>query len=87
MSARNVLDDWPESRLADYLLGWRYGYLEGVDRGRQLADEEAAARHRAAAGVVLAMTKVPERDHTEDERRAQKSADWWAEKRGERRTA
>lgn len=65
MNDRNVLDEWPESRFEDYLLGWRYGYLEGIERGRELADAEAAARHRAAADVVLAMTRVPEVDRAE----------------------
>lgn len=60
MTSDNVLETWPTSRFDDYLTGWKAGYLEGVDRGRELADAEAAARHRAAADVVLAMTRVPE---------------------------
>ena len=63
---RNVLDEWPPSRWDDYLTGWQAGYLEGMSRGRALADAEAAARHRAAADVVLAMTRVPEVDRAED---------------------
>lgn len=62
---RNVLQEWPPSRWDDYLTGWRAGYLEGMGRGRALADAEAAARHRAAAEVVLAMTRVPEVDRAE----------------------
>lgn len=62
---RNVLDEWPPSRWADYLAGHRAGYLEGLERGRALADAEAAARHRAAADVVLAMTRAPEVDRAE----------------------
>lgn len=65
MSTGNVLEEWPRSRWDDYLTGWRAGYLEGIDRGRELADAEAAARHRAAAEVVLAMTKVPVVDRDE----------------------
>lgn len=65
MTTPNVLQEWPTSRLDDYLMGWRAGYLEGIDRGRELADAEAAARHRAAADVVLAMTRVPEVDRAE----------------------
>lgn len=62
MTADNVLETWPPSRWDDYLAGHRSGYLEGLERGRELADAEAAARHRAAADVVLAMTRVPEVD-------------------------
>ncbi|EKA62169.1 hypothetical protein B277_03945 [Janibacter hoylei PVAS-1] len=62
---RNVLEEWPPSRWDDYCTGWSAGYLEGLDRGRALADAEAAARHRAAADVVLAMTRTPEVDRAE----------------------
>lgn len=62
---KNVLREWPPSRWDDYLTGWSAGYLEGLERGRALADAEAAARHRAAADVVLAMTRVPEVDRAE----------------------
>ena len=73
----NVLDEWPPSRLDDYYLGWSAGYLEGIDRGRELADAEAAARHRAAARIVVAATKVPERDRDADRaRRARIDARW-----------
>lgn len=62
---RNVLDEWPPSRWDDWMAGHAAGYLEGLERGRALADAEAAARHRAAADVVLAMTRVPEVDRAE----------------------
>lgn len=65
MTSDNVLETWPASRFDDYLTGWKAGYLEGVDRGRELADAEAAARHRSAADVVLAMVNVPEVDRAE----------------------
>lgn len=69
MTTRNVLEEWPPSRWQDYLAGFGEGYVQGIGRGRQLADEEAAARHRAAAAVVLDLTKVPERDHEADRAR------------------
>ena len=50
---------------AVWLDGWTIGRAEGIERGRELADAEAAARHRAAADVVLAMTHVPEVDRAE----------------------
>ena len=65
MTADNVLETWPRSRLDDYWTGWTSGYLEGMCRGREIADAEAAARHRAAADVVLAMVNVPEVDRAE----------------------
>lgn len=78
MSTDNVLETWPASRFDDYLTGWRAGYLEGVDRGRELADAEAAARHRAAAEVVLAMTRVPARDPEADRAAAERRAARWS---------
>lgn len=65
VTPKNVLREWPPSRWDDYLTGWQAGYLEGMSRGREIADAEAAARHRAAADVVLAMTRVPEVDRAE----------------------
>lgn len=64
MSA-NVLQEWPPSRWDDYLAGFTEGFTQGISRGREIADAEAAARHRAAADVVLAMTRVPEVDRAE----------------------
>lgn len=65
MTTPNVLDEWPASRFDDYLTGWRAGYLEGISRGQEIADAEAAARHRAAAAVVGAMIRVPVVDRDE----------------------
>lgn len=48
-----------------YVDGWCNGWSAGIDEGRRRADAEAAARHRAAADVVLAMTRVPEVDRAE----------------------
>lgn len=59
MSAGNVLEAWPPSRWDDYVAGFDQGYLEGLSRGREIADEEAAARQRAAARVVHYMPRVP----------------------------
>lgn len=87
MTTPNVLQEWPPSRWDDYLAGFREGFTQGISRGREIADAEAAARHRAAADVVLAMTRVPERDHEADRRRAAKSAAYWAERRGEKGAA
>jgi hypothetical protein len=43
------------------------GYLAGIDRGRQLADDEAAALHHQAVRVVHAMAKLD--PHADRERR------------------
>lgn len=48
-----------------FMDGFESGFTNGIDHGRRLADEEAAARHRAAANVVVAMTKVPIVDQDE----------------------
>ena len=40
--------------------GYQCGYLAGIDRGRELADAEAEARHRRAAAIVHAAAKLPE---------------------------
>jgi len=41
-----------------FLEGYASGFAIGVDRGRELADEDAAAIHRCAVRVVRAMAKV-----------------------------
>lgn len=61
----NVLQEWPPRRWDDWMAGYVEGLAQGISRGRELADAEAAARHRAAASVVLAMTRVPEVDRAE----------------------
>ena len=65
MTTPNVLQEWPPSRWDDYLTGFREGFTQGISRGREIADAEAAARHRAAAEVVGAMIRVPEVDPAE----------------------
>lgn len=62
--------------------GWTFGRAEGILRGYELADAEAAARHAEAARVVLANLGV-ERDVEADRRRAEKSRAYWAARRGE----
>ena len=48
-----------------YVDAWCHGYTAGIDEGRRRADADAAARHRAAAAVVLALRDVPEVDRAE----------------------
>ena len=50
---------------AVWLDGWTIGRAEGISRGRELADAEAAARHRAAAQAVLGICRAPEVDRDE----------------------
>lgn len=78
-ASRNVLEEWPPSRWADYLTGHAAGYLEGLVRGRELADAEAAARHRAAADVVLAARDLPVRDAEVDRAAAARRAARWGQ--------
>lgn len=55
----------PDDRWHHYVDAWCNGWQAGITEGRRRADAEAAARHRAAASVVLAMTRVPEVDRAE----------------------
>ena len=41
-----------------FLEGYASAFAIGVDRGREIADEEAAAIHRYAHRVVMAMAKL-----------------------------
>jgi len=64
------LDEW---RL--YLDGYQAGYVDGIERGREIADDEAAAIHREAVRVVHAMAKLdPHVDREERRRRCQADA-------------
>lgn len=65
MTPQDVLQEWPPSRWDDYLAGFREGFTQGISRGQEIADAEAAARHRAAADVVGAMIRVPVVDRDE----------------------
>ncbi|MEK4240809.1 hypothetical protein NYE39_02220 [Janibacter sp. FSL W8-0316] len=53
-------------RCMDY---YRSGYMAGLDRGRALADAEAAAIGREAARIVHLMAGIPERDREADKAR------------------
>ena len=61
----DIRDLIPANAWHAYVDAWCNGWAAGVDEGRRRADAEAAARHRAASSVVLAMTKVPEVDRSE----------------------
>ena len=78
MTTPNVLQEWPPSRWDDYLTGFREGFTQGISRGREIADAEAAARHRAAARVVVAMSKIPARDAEADRAAAERRAARWS---------
>lgn len=67
----------------DYLTGYGEGYRHGIARGRELEREEAAQLWQVAASIVRAAADSPERDHAADERSAERSSAWWAERRGE----
>lgn len=81
-----LLDRYSEAQfdVTDWYLS---GYNAGIERGRQLADDEAAALWRNAARVIHEMAKIAPRDEEADARRAEERAAWWAERRGERRPA
>jgi hypothetical protein len=72
-----------------FLEGYASGFAIGVDRGRELADEDAAAIHRYAVGVVHAMARLDpwedaqrrrrQRQVEDAERHAQAARPWPAE--------
>jgi hypothetical protein len=49
-----------------WLEGYSAGISYGVERGRELADSEAARLHRRAFNVVQMMARIPERDAEAD---------------------
>lgn len=67
----------------DYLTGYGEGYRHGIARGRELERDEAAQLWQVAARIVRTAAESPARDHSADERRAERSSAWWAERRGE----
>lgn len=75
------------TEFALWCAGYLSGLVEGLERGRQQADAEAAALHHRAFAVVHAMARIEPRDAAADTERAARRADWWAERRGERRPA
>ncbi|TQM62583.1 hypothetical protein FBY41_2619 [Humibacillus xanthopallidus] len=65
----------------DFLIwcdGYAAGIGHGLDRGRELADAEAAARHRRAFTVVQAMARIPERDAEADRAAAARREARWS---------
>ncbi len=63
-----------------FLEGYASGFAIGVDRGREIADEEAAAIHRYAHRVVMAMAKLdPWKDAQRRRQRQVEAADRHAE--------
>lgn len=73
--------------LSYFLAGVTHGTLTKAERDAELEARHAAALHSRAASVVRAMSSLPERDALADARRAEERAAWWAERRGERRSA
>lgn len=67
----------------DYLTGYGEGYRHGIARGRELERDEAAQLWQVAARIVRTAAESPPRDVQADERRAEGSAAYWAERRGE----
>ncbi len=49
--------------------GYQAGYVDGIERGRQLADDEAGTLHREAYKVVQAMARLAPHDDRERRRR------------------
>ncbi len=59
----------PRAEWEMWLDGYGVGYVHGIDRGRQLADDEAAILHRAAHKVVHAVAKLEPHQVREQRRR------------------
>lgn len=51
-----------------FLQGYKSGLIAGIERGRQLADDEAAALWSEAHKVVMAMAKIDSHDVREQHR-------------------
>lgn len=68
-----------------YLIGWAHGrcagYVEGVDVGREHERDEAAQLWAEARRVILAAAASAPRDVEADERRAERSRQWWRRRR------
>lgn len=54
--------------------GYRVGRVHGIERGRELADEEAARLHVSAVRVVRAMAALEPHDELEQRRAARSEA-------------
>lgn len=61
-----------------FVQGYQSGATWGIGEGRRQADDEAAARHRAAARVVVAMSKIPARDAEADRAAAARRDARWS---------
>ena len=59
----------PRREWEAYLEGYGAGYVHGIDRGRQLGDDEAATLHREAVRIVHAMAKLDPWDDVQARRR------------------
>ncbi len=57
----------PRAEIDRFLQGYTSGFLAGVERGRQLADDEANAAHHPAYRIVQAMARLE--PHVDRERR------------------
>lgn len=70
----------------DFRLGmafYHWGRIHGrEDEQREQREREYAAWQQAVR-TVHAAAEMPERDYAADERRAERSRQWWAERRGE----
>lgn len=64
----------PRSEVDRFLQGYTSGFLAGVERGRQLADDEANAAHQPAYRVVQAMARLEPHADSEGRRRARQVA-------------
>ncbi|MGO4361424.1 hypothetical protein [Terrabacter sp. RAF57] len=54
---------------AEFLIwcdGYEAGLRHGIERGRGLADDDAARRHHRAFTLVQTMARIPERDAAAD---------------------
>lgn len=69
---------------SSFLDGYTYGYSAGIDRGRGLADDEAAELHRRAGVIVDRMAKLDTYDvrRLKAKVRALESANAWLSRRG-----
>ncbi|WP_344058364.1 hypothetical protein [Terrabacter lapilli] len=68
-AAGRPLTDYTGPEFVAFSEGYASGYVAGVERGRQLADDEAAALWRNAARVVHTLANVPTHDELERIRR------------------
>lgn len=70
-----------------WTLAYRWGYVAGIERGRQLADEEAATLHAEAVRVVRSLAGIEPRDEAADDAAHARREAWWSDRRDERRSA